>query len=152
MKKDTETSPAMTKLLDAIQAENKRVDAARKARVPEIGTLWRVNGELIYDSVPWADQVTAEEFFAQPQSHARLWPMLQRLGVVPREDSYETHPRGRVDFNRRLKRFVIHADICILADEKIVDQIIRDFRLPTPVNTESDDDYRCAKCSGMKQR
>ena len=151
MKKKPVTPPALTAILDEIQATNKRIQAARKAGVAEVGIFWVVDGKLIYDGTPWTEGVGRGQYKTYPTSNAQLWTSLQRLGAVPRGKKHEGYARGRVAYNTAAEQFAIFADHCVLTDQTILEQVIRELRLPTPVKIGRDDAYRCPRCSGMKQ-
>jgi len=130
-------------LLDHIADRNKRGRAARKAGESEVGIFFVYNGIVLTAGTPLS---MAEQYSAYgPES---FWKNLQRNGIVPPDVEYDEVPRGRVEYDISEKKFYVYADSCILKDRKALDEIDREFHLPS-ANTEAperDPQYKCKEC------
>jgi hypothetical protein len=137
-------------LIAYIADRNKRGQAARKAGEPEVGIFFVYNGEVLIDSKPLCVTEPYVQFKSADLEYDRYWKFGQRYGVVPREIEYDEVPRGRVEYDINEKKFHVYADHCILKDRKALDDINREFHLPSAStgDPERDPQYRCAGCNG----
>jgi hypothetical protein len=135
-------------MLAYIAHRNKRAQAARKAGEPEVGIFFVYNGEVLIDSKPLCVTEPFGKFKSDDYEYDLLWKFPQRHGAVPRDIEYDEVPRGRVEYDVNEKKFHVYADPCILEDRKALDEIYRQFHLPS-TNTEEperDPHYRCPGC------
>jgi hypothetical protein len=123
-----------------------RIDGA-----PEVGIFWVIDEEPLIDGTPLNEAGERLDFF-DPKSHSQLWPVYQRIGVVPQNSEYQDYPRGRVVYDKEARSFTIFADKCILKDEPMVRKILSGFHLPPQTQAESDPHYECPKCGGVIER
>ena len=88
------------------------------------------------------------KFKSDDYEYDRLWRFPQRYGAFPLEKEYVEVPRGRVEFDSKENKARIHADACILKDRKALDEINREFHLPSAnaENPEGDSHYGCPGC------
>jgi hypothetical protein len=93
---------------------------------------------------PYGDCLGHEE------SHDHYWAAQQLLGTVPHDIEYYEHPRGRVVYNTKTKRFALYADRCILK-QPVVSRIMEAMYLPasqTDVGTDGPGgQYKCLECT-----
>lgn len=139
-------------ILAYIAERNKRGQAARKAGEPEIGNFFVYNGQVLTESKPLCVTEPYGKFDSADSEYERYWKFVQRYGAVPLDIEYDEVPRGRVEYDLDEEKFHVYADPCILKDRKALDEINREFHLPSS-NTEepeSDPHYRCPGCIGPK--
>jgi|SRR5665213_3860841 len=135
-------------MLDHIADRNKRGQAARKAGEPEVGIFFVHNGKVLMDSTPLCVTRSYGKLKSYDYDYDRFWKFGQRYGVVPRDVEYDDVPRGRVEYDINEKKFHVYADPCILKDRKALDEIYREFHLPSASTEvpERDPHYRCPGC------
>ena len=155
---ESETEESM--LADAIQmmlagivyeedggTESEDIELAKQKRQePDVGIMWLVRDQLIFDSVPMREAEASGEHWDHPRSHIEVWEHLQRLGKVPRESEYEEFPRGRVIYDSASGKFTLLADKCILDRTDLIDKIKNALHLPKSTKTGTDLHYRCFRC------
>ena len=141
-------------LIALIADYNKRSQAARKAGESEIGAFFVFKGEVVKSGTPLSVVGLYGLFKSKTYDHGFFWKSLQRLGAVPRGIEYDEVPRGRVEYDTNEKKFHIYADPCILKDLKALEEIIREFHLPSAdtVKPERDPFYKCSGCGASQQR
>jgi hypothetical protein len=95
-----------------------------EADVPCIGIFWQVahvgKKKLVSHVVSLAEADEYGDFLTHPSGHYEVWESWQQAGIaqikamgLPTEiasTEYESHPRGRVVYNRVLDEFTIYAD------------------------------------------
>jgi hypothetical protein len=133
----------LAKIYQSGQARKK----LRIAGAPQVGIFWVIDEEPLIDGTPLNEAGERVGFF-DPKSHSQIWPVYQRVGVVPRNSEYHDYPRGRVVYDKETRSFTLFADKCILKDKPMVQKILSDFHLPSQTKTESDPYYKCPKCGG----
>lgn len=135
-------------MLALIADYNKRSQAAHKDGESDVGVFFVYNGEVLMQGTPFSVDGLHGLFKSKTGDHDFFWKSLQRLGIVPHDVEYDVVPRGRVDYDIDKKKFYVYADPCILKDRKALDEINREFHLPS-TNTEEperDPHYKCQKC------
>jgi hypothetical protein len=135
-------------------AVKRRPVSERQKEEPQVGIFWVVRGNLLIDSTRLGQAEAYGEQLTHPRGHAEIWEQFQQKGLVFPEVKYEEHPRGRVMYNTKTKRFLLLADRCILRDEKVVRKVLTELRLPRGTETGTDEHYRCSIClrSGSEVR
>jgi hypothetical protein len=118
---------------------------------PKVGIFWLVQGKLLFDSTLVDDAEPYGDCKNHPQGHVDRWKQLQMAGMVPRDVEYEENPRGRIVYNVKTHKFMLHADRCILKKRNVVKKIMEEMQLP-PKTTEcgTDEHYRCYRCLGFE--
>jgi hypothetical protein len=117
---------------------------------PKVGIFWVVRGELVILGTPVSDGEGYGENAIYGPSHYDKWRELQQNGVVPQECEYEEFPRGRVMFNRSTQTYLLLADGCILANKRLLGQIMAEMHLPRKRTVmDADSHYRCFRCLGL---
>jgi hypothetical protein len=115
-----------------------------------VGIFWLVGDHLIIDASPLSEAEPYGDSLTHRNSHIDYWTERQRLRTVPRDVEYEEHPRGRVVYYVKTKRFALYADTCILKRKSLVMQIMKAMHLlanQTDVTTDGPDGhYKCARC------
>jgi hypothetical protein len=107
----------------------------------KVGIFWLVGTRLVIDTAPLSEAGNYGEF-----------RIFERRGEVPRGSAYEEHPRGRVNFNTRTKRFTLFADPCILRKKGVVKKLLRLMCLPDDTALSMDAHYRCFRCLAGKRQ
>jgi hypothetical protein len=123
-----------------------------QGETPKVGIFWLVGKRLIIDTAPLSEAGNYGEFKIYEGDHVTLWAELERRGEVPRDSDYEEHPRGRVNFNTRAKRFTLFADPCILRKRNVVNKLLRLMNLPDDTALLADEHYRCFRCIAGKRQ
>ena len=118
----------------------------------KVGIFWLVGTRLVIDTAPLSEAGNYGEFLIYEGDHITLWGELERRGEVPRGSAYEEHPRGRVNFNTRTKRFTLFADPCILRKKGVVKKLLRLMCLPDDTALSMDAHYRCFRCLAGKRQ
>lgn len=116
------------------------------SKEPQVGIMWLVRDQLIFDSVPMHEAEANGEHWDHPSSHIEVWEHLRRLDKVPRESEYEEFPRGRVIYDSASGKFTLLADKCILDRNDLIDKIKNTLHLPKSTKTGTDLHYRCFHC------
>jgi hypothetical protein len=115
-----------------------------------VGIFWMMDARLIIKASPLNEAEPYGDCLSHRNSHIDYWTEQQRLGAVPRDVEYEEYPRGRVVYNRKIQRFTLYADRCILKEESVIDQIMKAMHLPakqTDVTTDGPEGhYKCSRC------
>jgi hypothetical protein len=120
--------------------------------VGKVGIFWLVGKRLIIDTTPLSEAGNYGEFRIYEGDHVTFWSEMEERGEVPRDSDYEEHPRGRVNFNTRTKRFTLFADPCILRKKEIVKKLMSLMRLPNDTPLSTDGHYRCFRCLAGKRQ
>jgi len=135
-------------MLALIADRYKRGQAARKAGESEVGVFFVYDGHVLLSGTPISVAEPHGNFKRDAYSHHTFWKNLQRNGMVPRDGKYNEVRRGRVEYNLNEKKFYVYADPCILNDREVLNEIHREFHLPS-TNTEGPErnpHYRCPGC------
>lgn len=119
---------------------------------PKVGIFWLVGRRLILDTMPVREAGNYGEFRIYEGDHITLWAEMEERGEVPQGLDYEEHPRGRVNFNTRTKRFTLFADACILRKRSVVKKLLRLMCLPEDTALSTDLHYRCFHCLAGKRK
>ena len=140
-------------LIALIADYNKRSQAARKAGESEIGAFFVFKSEVVKTGTPLSVVGLHGLFKSKTYDHGFFWKSLQRLGVVPRGIEYDEVPRGRVEYDTIEKKFHVYADPCILKDRKALEEINREFHLPSADTRKPERDpcYMCSGCGDFRQ-
>ena len=147
-----ESDRQIRKLLDEIAARNRSHARAVKAGVPEAGIIFMLGAKILTSGYPITELPSCGGLKTYGTDHRDFWRTLQRMGAVPQDAVYDEVARGRVVYNTKTKQFHLMADPCILKNKTAVRKIINEFRLPAEsTKTETDEHYRCPKCSKGKQ-
>jgi hypothetical protein len=118
---------------------------------PQVGIFWVVDGAPVVAGTPISEVKECAGFKDYAGSHYEHWGRLQEQRLVPSYVEYEQHPRGRIVYNARTRRFALYADKCILADQKMVASIMKGLHLPAErTKTDTDLHYRCYRCLGRQ--
>jgi hypothetical protein len=113
---------------------------------PRVGIFWLIGARLIIDATALSEAGTYGDFRIYEGDHVTHWAEMERRGEVPRGSAYEEHPRGRVNFNTKTKRFTLLADACILRKKNVVKKLMRLLLLPENTTLSLDAHYRCFRC------
>jgi hypothetical protein len=118
----------------------------------KVGIFWLIGKRIVIDTMPVSEAGDYGEFLIFEGDHITLWAEMEKRGEVPRDSAYEEHPRGRVNFNTRTKRFALFADACILRKRSVVKKLLRLMHLPEDTALSTDLHYRCFHClAGRRQ-
>ena len=119
---------------------------------PRVGIFWLVDERLIIDTTALSEAGKYGDFAIHEGDHVTLWAEMERRGEVPRDTDYEEHPRGRVNYNTKTKRFTLFADRCILRKKNVVKELMRLMHLPSDTALSTDEHYRCFRCLAREQQ
>jgi hypothetical protein len=119
---------------------------------PRVGIFWLIDERLVIDTTPLSEAGTYGDFRIYEGDHVTHWAEMERRGEVPRGSAYEEHPRGRVNFNTKTKRFTLLADACILRKKNVVKKLMRLLLLPEDTALSTDEHYRCFRCLDGKRQ
>ena len=72
--------------------------------------------------------------------------------IVRQGSAYEEHPRGRVNFNTRTKRFTLFAGPYILRKKNVVKKLMSLMHLPEDTALSTDQHYKCFRCLAGKRQ
>jgi len=118
---------------------------------PMVGIFWLLGNRLIVDTSPLSEAEPYGDCLGHEESHDHYWSVQQGLGNVPQDVEYYEHPRGRVVYNTKTKRFALYADRCILKQQSLVGRIMGAMCLPssqTDVGTDGPGGhYKCSECT-----
>jgi hypothetical protein len=128
----------------------RRVMAAKKAKVLEVGLFFVVGGKPFVDALPWMEVPSVAGFRTYGVGHPEFWPRLQIVGAVPRDLQYDEAPRGCLNYEDASGRFTLFADGCIIRNKRLVSKIMNEMNLPSNTMVLPDDHYRCPKCLRKK--
>ena len=117
----------------------------------KVGIFWLVGSRLVIDTAPLSEAGNYGDHKIYEGDHVTLWAEMEERGEGPRDSDYEEHPRGRVNFNTRTKRFTLFADPCILRNKQVVKKLISLMHLPDDTPLSTDAHYRCFRCLAGKQ-
>lgn len=119
----------------------------RIKKEPRVGIFWLFKGRLILDSTPVSQGEAYGGNVGHATAHIDYWSRLQQQHGVPPEAEYDEVPRGRVVYNTKTEQYVLMADKHILAESKVVKEILRELHLPNNTTLDGTDfHYRCFKC------
>lgn len=122
------------------QPEEKLNMAARKVE-PRVGIVFLVNGRLYLESTPVSRAEEYGRFRVHSKGHDVWWDELCLDG------EYQDWPRGRSQFDTASDHWTLLLDRCIIREPGLVQEILRQFRLPASTTTVGlDDHYRCSRC------
>lgn len=141
-------------LIALIADYNKRSQAARKAGESEIGAFLEYKGKVVKTGTPLSVVGLHGLFKSNTYDHEFFWKSLQRLGAVPIAIEYDEVPRGRVEYDADENRFHVYADPCIINHPEVLEEIHREFNLPSASTGEPERDprYRCSGCGDSQER
>lgn len=130
------------------------VDKSVTALEPRVGIFFVVDGELILGSMPISGGEDDGDFVNDPRSHHECWNTLARRMETAGAKrfsgkSYDYHPRGRCLYSRKLERFLLYVDPCIVRIPRMVEELMFRLQIPSEKTDVVSDDhhYRCAKCN-----
>jgi hypothetical protein len=147
------TEKDMRQLIALIADYNRQSQAARKAGESEIGAFFVYKGEVVKTGTPLSVVGLHGLFKSKTYDHEFFWKSLQRLGAVSCDIEYNEVPRGRVEYDADEEQFHIYADLCILKDRRAMEEISREFHLPSTDNGEPKRDprYTCSGCGDSQE-
>ena len=112
-----------------------------------MGIVFVYGREIFIESTPVDQGEACAGFVNHAGGHQAYWEHLQSTGEVPKDEPYESVPRGRAIFNQRTREFVLYLDKCIGKRAGIVRAIKTQLNLPPAARLQCDDShYRCDKC------
>ena len=115
-------------------------------QAPRVGIIYLVGDNLWIDATPVNQGMNVGDYVLHEHDHCEYWKRLVKQKAVP-HTGYERFPRGRVSYNRKTGKFVLHADACILREKNIVTAILSRMHLETRhAETGVDRLYRCSGC------
>jgi hypothetical protein len=138
------TAPEIREPQNKINQQRAQIEG--QAYHPEVGIFWELDGKLIIDGVLLDIAESYGRFLNYPRGHDELWSTYQLINVVPRDVEYHQAPRGRVVYDTVSQQFLLYVDACILRNKTLVNQILRQLKLPSNVSARLDEHYRCPKC------
>jgi len=147
--KSPKTTKAQKEMLDYYAAKNEQSREARKLGPrPAVGIFFLYENRLLVEGTPVKEAQPYGEFMGHSNGHPNFWRNLQRNKIVPQEVEYDEVPRGRVGYQTKEGKFYVFLDPCILANQKMVDQIKRKLNLPSAdtVPPTLDAHYHCPGC------
>ena len=98
--------------------------------------------------LPRQRQSRQGDHLVHDRDHIEYWAQLVSIGTVP-NDEYEEHPRGRVAYNDKTRKYTLLADRCILGKKSFVPKIVSRLNLPVGrTKVDTDAYYRCFRCLG----
>jgi hypothetical protein len=141
-------------------ASNRKLSSIRRAATmrnssgePRVGIFFVYDGKPFIQSTPVSEGEAYGNFSVHATGHPAFWQALQRKGLVPITVEYDEVPRGRVGYDTKERKFHIMVDPCIKKDQRMIDGIERDMRLPS-ANTAPprlDSHYGCPGCMRPKK-
>ena len=81
--------PPERQLIAQIAARGRRIEKAKKAKVPEVGLFFVVNGKLWVEGIRWTENPSYAGFRTSAVGHPDYWQQLQRIGAVPKDMPYD---------------------------------------------------------------
>ncbi len=126
----------------------------KKPKLPYIGIIYCINGEILIDSTPLNKAEKTVDFIDHPRSHHEFWEALQEASIseaiiheLTRRD-YDYYPRGRVLYSINNDMFIIYLDKCIINRKDLVEEIVKRMNLPEgKYKVMPDFHYQCAICN-----
>ncbi len=113
---------------------------------PRVGIFWLIGTRIILNTTALSAAGKYGDFTIHDGDHVTHWAEMEKRGEVPQGSAYEEYPRGRVTFNTRTQRFIMHADACILKQQTVVKKLLRLMHLPDDTALSTDSHYRCYHC------
>jgi hypothetical protein len=121
---------------------------------PQVGIIFLVEGELTVQSVPVSKGEDDGHFVNDPRGHEKSWTViaheLERRWHKPFSNkSYDYYPRGRCLYSKKVSRFLLYVDPCILRAPVMLAEIICKLQIPAEKADVVSDDlhYRCSGCN-----
>ena len=113
----------------------------------EVGIFYIVDGRIVSEKIPVSEIEPLGGVHSIPVEHSELWSELQDKNPNLHDMTWWDLPRGRVVYNGNKDRFEIFADQHILEDERLISELVADYRLENrDVHASGDEMYRCADC------
>jgi hypothetical protein len=113
----------------------------------KVGIFWFLEGKILFDALPLGRAETYGYCLSYPSGHEDVWKRWKYQNKVPLDLEYDTPSRGRISFDCDREQFLLLADACILADERVVATLMQVFDLPAHRTTRAlDSHYRCTLC------
>jgi len=127
---------------------------AKKARVPEVGLFFVVNGKPkpFVDGIAYTEVPSYAGFRTYSVDHDKFWAQLQRIGAVPTDVDYDEVARGRVTYEDSSRTFTLFADKHVIKDKKAISYVMSQFNLPNNTKVLTDDHYKCPKCLSKRTK
>jgi hypothetical protein len=132
----TTVSKEIQDLLDEIAAKNNEKQRLEEAEEPSIGTFYWIDDpgkdELLYDR-EFVRQVAPNSSGIKDINRDDLWywkHVPPKLDAKLAKKNFKYYPRGRVIYIVKSKEVEIRADKHILENDKILDEIKSEFRIP----------------------
>jgi len=138
-------------LITSIQDGHEMVEF-HESENPHLGLFYVIDEKLYWEGVPLESIQDSYHYRIYPKMHPTFWndTILKNRPELNKFDAYY-FPRGRVVYDKKLSRYELVADKCIIRKEKIVSRIIIEMKLPRK-HTEilGDPHYECFKCKAEK--
>jgi hypothetical protein len=121
--------PPERQLIAQIAARGRRIEKAKKAKVPEVGLFFVVDWILFVDGLPWTEAPSVAGFRTYGVGHPEYWRRLQVVGAAPKGMPYGKYASGRVTYEDASRKFTLFADRCIIRNKRLVSKIINEREL-----------------------
>ena len=119
---------------------------------PKVGIFWFVGSKMVASGCGLEAAEVADDWLDYPGGHAEHWDEWRAAGSawlkyngMPVEilsSEYDEHPRGRIVYDRRKRRFLLYADRRLQTSGRLA-EICGTFALPDgAVDVLSDPHYR----------
>ena len=139
------------KLITSIQ-DGPEIGDFQESESPHLGLFYVIDEKLYWEGVPLKNAQDSFRFRIYPKMHPTFWnnTITKNRPELNKFDAYY-FPRGRVVYDKKLFRYELIADMCIIRKEKIISQIITQMKL-SQKNTKilGDPHYECFKCKEEK--
>jgi hypothetical protein len=137
----------MSRSSDEIGKPSLVQDAITMKEPGQVGVFWFLDGRILFDALPLDRAETYGCCLSYPCGHEDVWKRWKYQNKVPLELEYDTPARGRISFDCVREQFLLLADACILADERVIATLMHVFDLPADRTTRAlDSRYRCTLC------
>ncbi|MDI6728513.1 MAG: hypothetical protein QMD44_06250 [Thermodesulfovibrionales bacterium] len=115
----------------------------------KVGIFFFVENEILMDAVPVANGEPYGDAI-QYSSHYEFWESLVPRTITEREfkaRAYDAHPRGRVVYFPKKKKFCIYHDACLKSNAEL-SKVVENFGLKDmDAEFANDEHYKCAGCN-----
>ena len=126
----------------------------KKPKLPYVGIIYCVNGELLIDSTPLNEAEKTVDFIDHPRAHNEFWEALQEVSISEgimhgiTERDYDYYPRGRVLYSINEEQFFVYLDRCLIDRKDLIEKIVKHMNLPDGrYKVMPDFHYQCAICN-----
>jgi len=121
-------SEGLHNLITSIQ--DRHITNADESQAPYVGLFYVVDGELFWEGIPIRYAEGSIRYKIYPKMHPTYWKDI--LKDHPEWKKYDAYyfPRGRVVYDKDIKKYDLVADKRITNDPAMVDKIISRMKLP----------------------